>query len=636
MRRLTLLLFVLTVYCLLPTACFGQDQPGTVKFPTGLDSANSLFRVADGPRSQTTAAMTSSDTSINATPTSAFPVTGSFKIDDEVIYYTGKTTSSFTGLTRGAGGTSAAGHVSGAKIFAPILAAHHNTLAEAIVDVETKVGVGNSPASAASIGAVPTKQSDGSTQWTVPPAPVPLSYIDIDNTLAANSDVKIASQKAVKGYVDTGLAGKQNTLGAGSIDYLKLAPMSSANLRSKLTDPNGTSSALFDGATSPNFNGDVTLINGKLTTAPNGQTVGLLLNAYVPGASFDNYVLNNSPSATTYATLNFGRLTSLLYGFIRSNNTSANLEIGTAGTPRLTIDQAGNTALSGNLLLPSAGVINFNSGDVTITHSANALAFAGAANGYLFDSKVGIGTVAPDSPFQLVTSGELEVATASGGARYKTAIGTTPSYGYLDVYHVGSGSTPLLLNPDGGYVGVGYLTPAYPLDVVGSIHASESLFLNSAGVINFAVGDVTITHTSNALAFAGASSGYSFESGFGTSTNAITIKNTSAENVSNIAALDFWLNNSFSGNASVAQIAAISGATGNQYGELLFKTAPAGAPVERVRIDRNGNVGIGTNSPTATLQVVGLVEFADNAAAIVSGLTVGAFYRTVDVLKVVH
>ena len=50
----------------------------------------------------------------------------------------------------------------------------------------------------------------------------------------------------------------------------------------------------------------------------------------------------------------------------------------------------------------------------------------------------------------------------------------------------------------------------------------------------------------------------------------------------------------------------------------------------------SGSFGIGTNTPTSTLQVVGLPEHADNAAALAAGLTVGAFYRTGDFLKVVH
>jgi hypothetical protein len=48
-----------------------------------------------------------------------------------------------------------------------------------------------------------------------------------------------------------------------------------------------------------------------------------------------------------------------------------------------------------------------------------------------------------------------------------------------------------------------------------------------------------------------------------------------------------------------------------------------------------GNVGINTTSPTAKLHVVGLPTYADNATALAGGLTVGAFYHTAGVLKVV-
>jgi hypothetical protein len=53
----------------------------------------------------------------------------------------------------------------------------------------------------------------------------------------------------------------------------------------------------------------------------------------------------------------------------------------------------------------------------------------------------------------------------------------------------------------------------------------------------------------------------------------------------------------------------------------------------------DGNVGVGTTTPTSKLQVVGLPVFKDNAAAIAGGLTPGAFYRTgadPDPVYVVH
>ena len=49
-----------------------------------------------------------------------------------------------------------------------------------------------------------------------------------------------------------------------------------------------------------------------------------------------------------------------------------------------------------------------------------------------------------------------------------------------------------------------------------------------------------------------------------------------------------------------------------------------------------GALGINTETPTAPLHVMNLQEFADNTSAKTAGLTAGAFYRTGDLLKVVH
>jgi hypothetical protein len=58
--------------------------------------------------------------------------------------------------------------------------------------------------------------------------------------------------------------------------------------------------------------------------------------------------------------------------------------------------------------------------------------------------------------------------------------------------------------------------------------------------------------------------------------------------------------------------------------------------IDTFATDSQGFVGIGTTFPTSKFQVVGLPEYTDNTTAIAGGLTIGAFYRTGDLLKVVH
>lgn len=65
--------------------------------------------------------------------------------------------------------------------------------------------------------------------------------------------------------------------------------------------------------------------------------------------------------------------------------------------------------------------------------------------------------------------------------------------------------------------------------------------------------------------------------------------------------------------------------------------ATAGSPSNAMVILKNGNTGIGSDSPTSKLQVVGLPVFADNAAALSGSLTLGAFYHNGDgIVRVVY
>jgi hypothetical protein len=66
-----------------------------------------------------------------------------------------------------------------------------------------------------------------------------------------------------------------------------------------------------------------------------------------------------------------------------------------------------------DLFLASGGVVNWNAGDVTITHSANTLAFAGASSGYTFDALIS-GTTATFTG--ALTAGSFSLESTDAGA----------------------------------------------------------------------------------------------------------------------------------------------------------------------------------------------------------------------------
>jgi hypothetical protein len=114
------------------------DVPGTVNYPTSLDSVISLFETANGARTNLTGDSGSSTLSVY--DTSLFPNSGALSVENEIIYYTGKTATTFTGCVRGREGTTAVAHGGNAAVEQRITARQHSALADAIVALEMTLG----------------------------------------------------------------------------------------------------------------------------------------------------------------------------------------------------------------------------------------------------------------------------------------------------------------------------------------------------------------------------------------------------------------------------------------------------------------------------------------------------------------
>lgn len=109
-------------------------------YPTSLDSAGNLFTEVNGISTTLNGAIDNLVTTVNVVDTTSFPSTGYFVIDTEIIKYTGKTGTSFTGCTRGADGSTAASHTTASVAAAYAVADHHNVAISAIIAIETLLG----------------------------------------------------------------------------------------------------------------------------------------------------------------------------------------------------------------------------------------------------------------------------------------------------------------------------------------------------------------------------------------------------------------------------------------------------------------------------------------------------------------
>ena len=139
-----------------------------VNFPTSFDDDTTLFVAVNNLRTTLSAGVDAVVTTIPVPDTTGFPSTGYITIltgsdvtAAEAITYTGTTPTSFTGCTRGAGGTSAVAHSAGDNVDLTVVAAHHNEPKDAILALEHFVGVSGSEVFATTLQDAYDRGDDG-------------------------------------------------------------------------------------------------------------------------------------------------------------------------------------------------------------------------------------------------------------------------------------------------------------------------------------------------------------------------------------------------------------------------------------------------------------------------------------------
>ena len=200
---------------------------------------------------------------------------------------------------------------------------------------------------------------------------------------------------------------------------------------------------------------------------------------------------------------------------------------------------------------------------------------------------VGVGTTTPSKLLSIkgasatflveATSGNpmLEITndyTSSTRKEMYLGYDMTSDFGFIQAIHQNTLFTPIVLQPDGGNVGIGNTTPLGKLDVGGTSPLVWDYCMCANTILGGIIGSSLLVRT--------AGYGCAWGAGFGV--------DGAQENGEQ---------------TSVIRLGAYGSKTTGMGGALAFITTKDSTATERMRIDKDGNVGIGTCTPTAHLQV---------------------------------
>jgi len=325
--------------------------------------------------------------------------------------------------------------------------------------------------------------------------------------------------------------------------------------------------------------------------ATNANTVGLDVLGYY-GTGQSGVYLQNSLNNGMFLSLtnSAGATTHLFRSYGDSYINSGNVGIGT-------------TAPLSTLHINASG----DSGGLRITNSSTnyTVFFVNSTSGF-----VGIGTATSGIPLHIASGGNAIVriqrlgdgAAAALGFMNSTAekwgIGMRSSTNQFRIFEDGSTANARLVIDSGGNIGVNTTTPGSALTVVGTLNVSRSTSAGDLYVDNNGNVGIGTTGPDGKLHVMTASAGSITAN---VNLDDLTVENSAAGGIS-ILVPDST--NAFLGFGSPTATGGDNYLLWNQNaGSEYFQLRAGGTDV--IRIQDNGNVGIGTTSPTAKLHVSG-------------------------------
>ncbi len=293
----------------------------------------------------------------------------------------------------------------------------------------------------------------------------------------------------------------------------------------------------------------------------------------------------------------------LLGRFGQEAGTQGRMTLWNGASPAINLQAGSNSNfINGNLMLGSNNVAASRlavNGSAAVGSGYQLL--AAPTNGLLVEGNVGIGTSSPSYVFDVQGSGSNQARISSTGTLYNildlSAYGTGGNVQNMLRFNNGAStawsfgvnqangnaltfssaslltSAPRMVLTTGGNVGIGTTSPAVPLDVVGAIRS------NASGGTTYALIGASGNGLAGRITLGRRSDGVTTSAFYGTTVDGANDGATIHYSGGSQAAIEL------------------------SSGTISFRTNTIGT--ERMRLDTNGNLGIGTSSPSQPLTVAG-------------------------------